>query len=297
MKKEISVVIPTYNREELLQKCVLSIIGQDIDPKIFEIIICDDGSSDNSEFLIKEIISKNPNYDIIYKRQKNSGPAKARNMGIKVSQGKIIALTDDDCQPDKNWLSEIKRSFDNDEKIVGVAGITYTQIEKITPFTHQIDNDKPWSFPTCNVAYSKLILDEIGGFDSSFPFTNEDADIAWRVEQKGEIIHNPKMRVLHPPRATNFIKELKTIRYLDSEFLLRRKMPEIYKTRKISPYREILYVHGIKIGLKKIVKNINWLLKNPWIYFKLLVLVIAQRLYLLALLPGFIIRDIKARRP
>lgn len=290
MSLKISVIIPTYNRANLLEKALIALVRQDFPKMDFEILVCDDGSTDSTRTLV-EIFSKNhKNPEIIYLRQKNSGPAAARNMGIRESRAAIIAMTDDDCQPDSDWLKTIWQGFQDNPKAIALAGVTYTNKDKITPFTHQIDNSEPWSFPTCNLACQKNILNKIGGFDEKFPFTNEDADLSWRIEAEGEVKHLPRMRVLHPPRTTTFIKNLKTIKYLESEFLLQEKMPEEYKKRKINPYREILYVHGFKIGAKKLIRFAVWIIKSPWVYFKLFILVITERLYVLYLLPGFMWR-------
>lgn len=286
---KISVVVPTYNRKELIRKNVEALLAQDYPKSDYEVLICDDGSNDGTEKMMAEYVRRGGLPKLRYFRRKNQGPASARNLGIANATGEIIAFTDDDCEVDPDWLTQIAESFSENLDIVGVGGVTYSIPEKITPFTHQIENKEPWSFPTCNIAYSKKLLDQIGGFDPRFPFTNEDADISWRIESIGKVVHNPKMSVLHAPRASSFMKELKAIRYLGSEFVLQKKMPDEYKKRKVNPYREIIYVHGLKIGLKRLVKHRRWILKNPLVYLEFLLMIILQRLYLLfCLLPKWI---------
>lgn len=285
---KISVVVPTYNRAPLLKNNIEALLRQDYPKSDYEILICDDGSKDNTKELVEGYIAENKLPRIKYLTQKNQGPAAVRNLGIRNATADIIAFTDDDCEVDPDWLSQIAASFSKDGGIVGVGGVTYSVPARITPFTHQIENKEPWSFPTCNIAYRSDLLETLGGFDPRFPFTNEDADISWRIESIGKVVHNPKMRVLHPPRPSSFIKELRSIRFLGSEFVLRNKMPEEYKKRKISPYREILYVHGIKIGLKRLIKHSKWILRNPFVYLEFLFMLILQRLYLLWLLPQWI---------
>ena len=85
----ISVVIPTYNRVELLKRSIDSVINQTIKP--FEIIIVDDGSNDGTEAMIKK------NYDSLKLiKQKNKGASAARNSGIKASSGEWICFLDSD---------------------------------------------------------------------------------------------------------------------------------------------------------------------------------------------------------
>jgi glycosyltransferase involved in cell wall biosynthesis len=289
---KISVVVPTYNRQNLLRNNIEALLKQDYDQSKYEVLICDDGSSDGTEEMMKEYLSQKKSAQIKYLRQKNQGPAAARNLGIKNASGDIIAFTDDDCEADAIWLYEIAKSFRANPEIIGVGGVTYSIPTKITPFTHQIENKETWSFPTCNIAYTKKILDKLDGFDPRFPFTNEDADISWRIESSGKVIHNPNMKILHPPRPSSFMKELRSIRFLGSEFILQKKMPEEYRRRKGSPYREILYVHGLKIFAKKLVKHRKWITKDPLVYLEFAAMLILQRLYLyLWLMPKWLIEN------
>lgn len=292
---EISVIIPTYNRADFLKRNLSSIINQKFPKNKYEILICDDGSTDKTRQVVHDLIKKYHQQKIKYFYQKNSGPAACRNLGIKRARGKIIAFTDDDCRPNSDWLIQIENSFRKHGDIFGVGGVTYTQRAKVTPLTCQIENTHEWSFPTCNVAYKKSILEKIGGFDSKFPATNEDADISWRVQKKGKIAHDSKMRVLHPPRKATFTGEIRGVRYLESEFFLLEKMPEEYRKRRVNPYRELFYWYGLRLGAKRIVKGFPWLFKSPLIYLQLTALIMCQRIYLIMLVPGFIYRHHKRK--
>lgn len=93
---EISVIVPVYNRQELIQACIESINAQTLDKKRFEVIFVDDFSSDESIKVIRRKINKNINYKIL-KRPINSGSASApRNDGILASKGKYIYFVDSD---------------------------------------------------------------------------------------------------------------------------------------------------------------------------------------------------------
>lgn len=92
----ISVIIPVYNRENLIGDCIFSLNSQKLDPNKFEVIFVDDFSSDNSVDVIKENISNKLNYKIL-KRPINSGSASApRNDGILAAKGKYIYFVDSD---------------------------------------------------------------------------------------------------------------------------------------------------------------------------------------------------------
>src|SRR3989338_4706423 len=104
-KMDISVIIPTYNRKRVLKRCLDSLSKQAYNS--YEIVVADDGSADGTEEMVKSLKNKK----IIYLKQQNLGCAAARNLGAKNSNGRIVALTDDDCILDKNWLKEIIATF------------------------------------------------------------------------------------------------------------------------------------------------------------------------------------------
>jgi len=90
--KKISVIVPIYNSERYLRKCLDSLVNQTL--KDIEIILINDGSTDNSEKIVKEYTEKYKN--IVYINQKNSGQASARNNGISVATGEYLAFLDSD---------------------------------------------------------------------------------------------------------------------------------------------------------------------------------------------------------
>lgn len=97
---KISVIIPYYNSEKTIIRALESVINQTC--KDFEIILIDDGSIDDSHKIVDEFIESNFKYKIRNLYQKNSGPSKARNRGIKNAKGKYIAFLDSDDE----WLPE-----------------------------------------------------------------------------------------------------------------------------------------------------------------------------------------------
>jgi glycosyltransferase involved in cell wall biosynthesis len=153
----ISVVIATYNRSVSLIETMQALVQQDFHPARFEVIVVNDGSTDQTIEKLKEFKIGAP-FQIRFFSQANRGPAAARNKGIMEAAGHIIAFTDDDCIPDPDWLTSIHRFFEKNNH-VGLQGSTYTDVDKITPLTHQIDNvtGNP-SVPTCNAAYLRSAL-------------------------------------------------------------------------------------------------------------------------------------------
>ena len=109
--KDLSIVITVYNSENTVERLVKSIKEQKINLD-YEIIIIDDGSTDNSEEICKKITEQYSN--IIYKKINNSGVSIARNLGIKLSKGKYIMFADSDDYYTKRGLEDISKSMKND---------------------------------------------------------------------------------------------------------------------------------------------------------------------------------------
>lgn len=99
-KIDVSVVIPVYNAEKTICECVDSVVNEMVANGLsYEVILVDDGSTDNSLVLCRQYAETNPCIKVI--AQKNSGPSVARNTGIKNASGEFIALND----ADDKWLS------------------------------------------------------------------------------------------------------------------------------------------------------------------------------------------------
>lgn len=241
MKKsiEISIVMATYNRCDMLKKQVNCLLNQTFEKQQYELIIVNDGSTDDTESYLKSLATENAR--IKYLLQNNRGPAAARNLGASYAQGKYIAFTDDDCLANPDWLEQIYRIFQDDE-VLAIQGKTISDKKRINPLTHQVVNEHgDSSMPTCNAAFRKSAFQEAGGFDESFPFQNEDADLSWRVREMGKVIFAPEMLVDHPPRQDVFAKNAKKMKHYISEFMLYYKNPTLYQKYRCSNPWELIY--------------------------------------------------------
>jgi len=113
----VSVIVPVFNRSEELRRVLLALCDQRL-PEEFEILICDDGSTENIAAVVAELQHCDAR-PIRYFRQVNRGPGVARNLGLENARGHIVAFTDSDCLPDADWLAELTAPIDN-----GIAGMT-----------------------------------------------------------------------------------------------------------------------------------------------------------------------------
>lgn len=100
---KISVIVPVYNTEKYIQKCLESIVNQTM--KDIEIIVVNDGSKDKSEDIIEQFIKNNKsNIKIKYYKKKNGGLSDARNYGVQKATGEYIAFVDSDDYIKKDYI-------------------------------------------------------------------------------------------------------------------------------------------------------------------------------------------------
>ena len=102
----LSIIIPIYNVEQYIEKCILSCERQNIEKSDYEIICINDGSTDRSEEIVKAL--KNNYNNIVALSQKNKGVSCARNLGLEKARGEYIWFVDGDDFVQENVLSDIK---------------------------------------------------------------------------------------------------------------------------------------------------------------------------------------------
>jgi glycosyltransferase involved in cell wall biosynthesis len=114
-----SVVVTTYNRQPLLERCLASLLVQDFPEDQYEIIVVDDGSRDMTPGLLTGLAREGR---IRYLHQENCGWAIARNTGVSRSRGEIVVFTDDDCRMPIDWLTKYDIAYREHPVYDGIAG-------------------------------------------------------------------------------------------------------------------------------------------------------------------------------
>jgi len=208
--KGVSVVICTHNGSRTLTLALQALAAQTIEVDKLELIVVDDASTDGSGDLARAAGAH------VVRREKSSGLAAARNAGIHVATGEIVAFTDDDCEPDPNWLEELLKPF-ADPSVDGVTGLTVTGSEDSVVFRFLalrnplrplpvaiVTNRDPlgrlrnylrtetgptlplkararvYALVGANMAIRKPLLDQLNGFDAGF-VQSEDEDLSRRA--------------------------------------------------------------------------------------------------------------------
>ena len=180
--KEVSIIIPVFNREKLLSRAIRSCLNQDFDKSKIEIIVINDGSTDNS----KEEIQKFSDEIIYLEHKTNLGLPNARNTGIKASKGRYIFNVDSDDFIHPNTISTLMVAAN---LLPSFSCITCDYV-----FTDQNDykseiisfNDNPIA---CGILFKRQVLFDIGLYDEDFKI-NEEKDLWLRLKNKKLKIKN-----------------------------------------------------------------------------------------------------------
>lgn len=210
MGTNVSVLITVRNVEQYIFHCLTSLLNQTFND--FEIIVVDDVSDDET----KEIIERFSDERIRYFRNKSwLGLSQSRNECLKHANGDYVFFTDGDCVVYKNWIEEGLKYLEATD-CVGVEGKTYYVSKDYNPTRSDdiVENKKGGQFMTCNIAYKKNTLQNIGGFDQRFTYL-EDRDLAFRALRRGKIPFNPQMMVNHQKktfRPKQFVRAGKILR-------------------------------------------------------------------------------------
>jgi len=185
----VSVIVPVYNGEKFIESAVRNVLGQSHSPS--ELIVVDDGSTDRTAELLNIFQGV-----IRYVSQENSGPAAARNYGLKLAAGDIVAFLDaDDLWPDTKLETHVKFLKDNPDVDIVQGLIQQMILNKSNPSSSDMKFDlssAPYQFINIGSAtYRKSVFDRIGDFDETL-FDNEDTDWfirAWEKNVKKVLIN------------------------------------------------------------------------------------------------------------
>ena len=236
-----SVVVPAYNAQTTIGQCIEALLEQDLPTEQYEVIVVDNASTDRTPEIIRS-------YERVkYQREATQGPAAARNRGVAIAQGDVIAFTDADCVPLPQWLRSIVAPIDQGNLDVCGGEVeptsTDTEIERFGevwfwPIERILSGElfhKPYVI-TANAAYRRAVIDQVGAFDPRFPVAGyEDTELGWRSHDAGARFgYVPEAVVKHRHRTT--LKGLFFMGYkgaLGREILLDRHQDDVPPARGI----------------------------------------------------------------
>lgn len=242
----VSVIIPARNEEANIGRCLQSLQAQTLLPT--EIIVVDDGSTDNTA----EIAASFSEVKLL--TGGGRGPSAARNLALLATRADVVAFTDADCLCHPRWLEELINSLLNSQHS-GVGGDQQSptdessfgqEVQKFFKLIGFVGNyvrhdkaveTKTSHNPSCNVAYWRRALMEVGCFDEKL-WPGEDVDLDYRLTKAGHtLLYNPRAVVEHyrPANQKAFNKMMRSYGRAQG-----------YLVRKHGPFR---LLHGVPLAL------------------------------------------------
>lgn len=208
----ISVVVPTFRRWDRLKLTLAALEAQTLPKEVLEVIVSDDGSADGTIDRLREYAAASL-MNLVVVSGPNSGPAAARNRGLSRAQGEWVAMTDDDCIPEPDWLSQQMAFVEGHPDVAGVGG------KVVAHGSHIISRYIDWTrvmlpgvgmagqvqyLVTANAMFRRDLLKRLGGFDETYRWPGgEDPDLSFRAIAEGAFLaYNENAVVRHMHRES-----------------------------------------------------------------------------------------------
>ena len=233
----VSVIIPTYNRSVLLPRSIRSVLNQTFQD--FELIVVDDGSTDNTEEVVRGFEDKRIRY---IQHEENKGGSAARNTGVKVAQGEYIALLDDDDE----WLPEkLERQINKFQELSSDFGVVYSGFSFVYEKSGEVVSSHVPAFrgnvydriiKSCILGGStplikKFCFQKAGLFDESLP-SCQDWDICIRISKYYNFDFVPDALMRHYAHGTQISVDL-SAKIRAREKLIEKYSVELYQKPRI----------------------------------------------------------------
>jgi GT2 family glycosyltransferase/SAM-dependent methyltransferase/glycosyltransferase involved in cell wall biosynthesis len=208
---EISVVLPTCNRKEILRVCLASLAFQSLPAHRWEAVVVDDGSDDDTTVLCQETLLP---FSLRYLRQENQGPGAARRAGVEGARGEYLLLCNDDTVASSNLLTEhlaAQRQHPHEKRAilgefrysesVGTRALSLFVNTSVFFFPQStLKKDRLYDqayFVTCNLSIRREEVLKAGNFDPQFRVA-EDTELGARLVQNGvRVIYHPEAIAWH----------------------------------------------------------------------------------------------------
>lgn len=199
---KFSIIVPCYNEEENIGRCLTSLLSQNYTQK--EIIIVDDASEDRTF----EIASRFSGEGVtLIPMKAHKGKVRALNEALKIASGDVIVVLDGDCVVESNWLRHYKEDFANKDVVAVGGGLKgksdegfWVSCSILLDVIHHRFLGKfllPCKLSGSNFAVRTKDLLAIGGFDET-KWPGEDLDIYMKLKKRGNVVFNPSNAVWTP---------------------------------------------------------------------------------------------------
>lgn len=231
---QVSIIIPVKDRPLDLRLCLESIAALDYPQERLEIIVVDDGSSDNTPQVACELGAR-----LVHSGAIGGGPAAARNQGARAAQGEILAFIDSDCTASTQWLRELLPAFSTPQ-VAAVGGWvdgmhSSVPLDRYEAVMSSLNLGRramsgsaggdTFYLPSCNLLLRRDAFVAAGGFRAEL-HVGEDVDLTWRLRDAGRsIVYLPQGSVCHAHRSRLWPFMKRRFDYGTSEGMLQQLHP------------------------------------------------------------------------
>jgi glycosyltransferase involved in cell wall biosynthesis len=217
---DVSAVVCTYDRPELLRRALASLLTQTLAPERFEIVVVDNGPDAAVASVVERLGRDVGSPPVVVVRESSVGSGHARNAGVAASQGRYVAFIDDDATAAPDWLQQALEDFESIEPTpVAVGGPVETIFDVPPPswFREEWERRSHGTEPRflrrgevfsgSNMIVARRTVIECGGFDVSVGMrgltigTAEETELfhaIWRADPDAHLYYDPALRVAHP---------------------------------------------------------------------------------------------------
>jgi glycosyltransferase involved in cell wall biosynthesis len=254
----VSVVVCSYNGGRTIRDCLEGLL--ELEYPDFEVLVVDDGSTDATSAVASE-------YGCRVISTPNRGLSSARNTGLEAATGEIVAYIDDDARPDPHWLEYVASTFlETSHVAVGGPNIAPEGDGLVAecvanapggPVHVLLSDSEAEHIPGCNMAFRRVALQEIGGFDPQYRVAGDDVDVCWRLRERGWTLgFSPVAVVWHHRRNSVRAYWRQQVGYGRAEAMLEREWPGKYNAAGHVTWVGRIYgndsTHGLGIGKGRI---------------------------------------------
>ncbi len=218
---KISVIICSYNREEYITDAMDSLYRQTLSKQLYEVMVVDNNSTDNTKQVCLNYIQLHPGYNIYYLEEKQQGASFARNTGAAFAKAPLLAFMDDDAIADTYFLDRIVSFYEAHPDVSGLGGRIIPKYIPAEPtwmshyvsslvgnfhYSDEVEMFKPGKYPLeSNMIVTKEDFDEVGGFNTLLPgvkgtlrIGGEGKDFFMKLQALGKKnYYDPSIRVQH----------------------------------------------------------------------------------------------------
>lgn len=241
---DCTVVVPTYRRADLLERCLEALAHQSLTARGYEVVVVDDARSDETRAQVERWGDGGRVVRYVRPEGDARGPAAARNAGWRAARGWLVAFTDDDTVPDAGWLSAAIAAFRSGARRLDAAWgrIEVPLPERPTDYERDASGLERAGFVTANCFVRRDVLEALGGFDEAFTSAwREDSDLYFRLLGGGyRVEYLAEALVVHPVRPASWGVSVRQQRKAAFDALLYKKHPALF-AEHVRPARPTLY--------------------------------------------------------